>query len=294
MEVYIFELIYDYSIKGKIVDKVFIDKLVEIVVWGKHLDYYVRKVNITDKLVANANGVIGAEYNLTSMDISIHSGSIQRILEGRSYHYNYSFNSLERIMFKNLSVAQIILHELEHAYQNKQCDMVHDDSTYSKLIQASFLLEKSINDWQILMAIINGRINEKDLSTLLSKYKSLYQQYYRVNPSERLAQIKSYKMIINLLKPIREQVPNLYKFESATLLKEKLKEYSNLWQIGICPTQKFLFGVELESIWYDLDFYNKNVKKLTKKACAKYSLEKRLALGLPISCSEYDSLKQKL
>ena len=296
MEFYIFKLVYDYSINGKIIDKTFIDRLVEIVVLEKRLYNYIQRVNITDKLIKSSNGIIGAEYNLTSMDISIHSGSIQRIIESKSKHYQYYylFNSLERLMFKNLLIVQIILHELEHVYQNKLCDNRHDNSIYFKLINASFLLEKSLNNWEIFKAISTGKIDENDLSALLSKYKNLYQQYYKVNPSERLAQINSYKTIVNLLTPVRDQVPNLYNHEYLTLLKEKLNGYPNPWQIGICPTQIFLFGVELEDVWKDLDFYNKKVKKLTKTVYSKYSLEKRLSLGLPISELEYNSLNQKL
>ena len=296
MEFYIFKLVYDYSINGKIIDKTFIDRLVEIVVLEKRLYNYIQRVNITDKLIKSSNGIIGAEYNLTSMDISIHSGSIQRIIESKSKHYQYYylFNSLERLMFKNLLIVQIILHELEHVYQNKLCDNRHDNSIYFKLINASFLLEKSLNNWEIFKAISTGKIDENDLSALLSKYKNLYQQYYKVNPSERLAQINSYKTIVNLLTPVRDQVPNLYNHEYLTLLKEKLNGYPNPWQIGICPVQIFLFGVELEDVWKDLDFYNKKVKKLTKTVYSKYSLEKRLSLGLPISELEYNSLNQKI
>lgn len=296
MEFYIFKLVYDYSINGKIIDKTFIDRLVEIVVLEKRLYNYIQRVNITNKLIKSSNGIIGAEYNLTSMDISIYSGSIQRIIESKSKHYQYYylFNSLERLMFKNLLIVQIILHELEHAYQNKLCDNRHDNSIYFKLINASFLLEKSLNNWEIFNAISTGKIDENDLSALLSKYKNLYQQYYKVNPSERLAQINSYKTIVNLLTPVRDQVPNLYNHEYLTLLKEKLNGYPNPWQIGICPAQIFLFGVELEDVWKDLDFYNKKVKKLTKTVYSKYSLEKRLSLGLPISELEYNSLNQKL
>ena len=131
MELEILKLIYDYSVKGKLVDLKFIDKIIEIVVNRRSLNNYVRNITVTNTLEKQDYGVVCAAYSPLKKEMVLDYESIQNLLENSSY-YDSLLNGLEQIMFKNLIITQIVFHELEHAYQFKQTDNKSDNSIESK------------------------------------------------------------------------------------------------------------------------------------------------------------------
>lgn len=287
MELEILKLIYDYSANGKLADIKFVDKLIEIVVSKKSLNNYVRNVQFTNKLDKNDYEVVAATYNPQNMEILVDYESIQINIENKSY-YDPLFHTLEQAMFRNLTITQTILHELEHAYQMKQVDNKSDDSIEAKLVNASFVLEYAMKNPRFLTALLNGEIPTKDFISYIIQHKKLYKQYYHFNPAERLAQVKSFKTIINSIEPIKNYIPNLYEFQQASLIEEMLRGYQDSWNQGSCPTQVYLLGTGQINVWSELDFYSQNPIQLMKNVSDKYNLANRLALGLPVSYEEYN------
>ena len=96
----ILKLVYDYSRNGKLVDRKFVDKIIEIVVSKRELNDYVRQVVFKDGLEKTANGVIAAGYTPFSKQIVVNYESIQFILEQMGY-YDGLFTDFEQIMFRN-------------------------------------------------------------------------------------------------------------------------------------------------------------------------------------------------
>ena len=288
MELEILKLIYDYSVNRKLIDPKFIDKLIEIVVSKKSLNDYVRNVEFTNKLEKNDYMVECAAYAPISMKILVDYESIQIAIENRS-HYEQLFQSLEKIMYRNLTITQYILHELEHAFQNKQADNKPDNSTETKLVSASFVIEQAMKNPRVLNALLKGEIPAQNFIIYALQNRKLKKQYYAFNPIERLAQINSFKTIINSIKPIKKYIPNLYEFKQASLVEEMVRGYASSWSQGICPTQVYLFGTKQSSVWSELDFYDQNLSQLIKNVNDGYTLAKRLSLGLPISYDEYNS-----
>ncbi len=284
MELEILKLIYNYSAHGQLIDVKFIDKLVEIIIVKNNLQNYVRDVRFTDKLEKRENAVVCAAYSHFKRKILVDYVSIQLILENRC-HYDQLFNSLEQIMFRNLTITQFILHELEHALQYQQFDNKNDDSLEAKLVKASFKYERILKDPRILNDMVK---NEKEVKGVFNYLKTLYRQFYDLNPTERLAQVKSFRLILDVLQAIKKYIPNLYEFTEASLIEEMLKGYPESWEFGSCPTQVYLFGYHQNQVWYDLDFYDSDPDKLMENV-SKYNLPERLSLGLPISIREYNS-----
>ncbi|MBE6138770.1 MAG: hypothetical protein E7173_03400 [Firmicutes bacterium] len=287
MELEILKLIYYYSVNGKLVDSKFIDKIIEIVVNKKNLDSYVRNVRFTSQLDKNDYGVTCAAYSPLSMEVLIDYESIKIVMENRS-SYDCLFHSLEQIMFRNLTITQIILHELEHAYQNKQADSKADSSIEVKLIKASLFLEQAMKNPKFLAAVLKGEIISQDFLTYILQNRELYKQYYALNPTERLAQINSFRAILTSIEPIKKHIPNLYEFQNASLVEEMLRGYQDSWNEGICPTQVYLFGTRQSKVWLDFDFYNQDSKQLIKTVSEQNNLARRLSLGLPVTYEEYE------
>ena len=291
MELEILKLIYDYSVNGKLVDSKFIDKLIEIVVSKKSLNNYVRNVKFTNKLEKNDYRVYCAAYSPLSMEILVDYESIQIAMENRSY-YERLFQSLEQIMFRNLTITQYILHELEHAFQNKQADDKSDNSIEAKLVNASFVLEQAMKNPRVLNALLKGEIPVQDFIIYTLQNRKLYKQYYALNPTERLAQVNSFRTIVDSIEPIKKYIPNLYEFEQASLVEAMLRGYTDSWNQGICPTQVYLFGTGQSNVWSELDFYNRDYSQLMKNVSDRYNLAKRLSLGLPVSYDEYNIMDE--
>lgn len=288
MELEILKLIYDYSINEKLADKEFIDKIIEIVVSKKSLNRYVKSLQFTE-LYKNDYEVACAAYDTSNMRISVDYESIQIAMKQYSY-YDQLFHTLERTMFKNLTITQIILHELEHAFQNKQADNMLDNSIEAKLVRASFSILHMMDNPRLLTAFLNDEISKRDFIFLDEQYKKLYKKYYLINPSERLAQVNSFKLIIEVMKPIKEYIPNLYDFELASSIGEMVKGYGNSWKHAICPTQLFLFDTGQDDVWNGFDFYDQDFNQLIENVCHKYNLARRFQLGLPVSRNEYNTL----
>ncbi len=286
MELKILRLIYDYSVNHKLLDSKFIDKLIEIVITERSLDEFVNNVRFTNKLDKNDYGVVCAAYNPLNKEIIIDYDSIQVVLENHSY-YEQLFFDLEQIFYRNLIITQIILHELEHAFQYKQLDNKKDDSIEAKLVKASFVLEQAMKNPKFLNAILKGEISSQDIYIYVMQNRELYKQYYKFNPTERLAEVNSYTTIINTIEPIKKYIPNLLEFEKASMVEESLKGYKDIDGIGICPTQVYLCGVRQNKVWSEFDFYDQDSSKLIKNVCGEYNLAKRLSLGLPVTADEY-------
>lgn len=273
MEIEILRLVHNYSLKRKLADNEFVDKIIEIVVSKKSLNDYVRNVIFINKLRKDCT----AEYDDLSKEILVYFPSIQINLDHMSRSYNTLFTDFEQIMFRNLIVAEIILHELEHALQARQADNELDISIEANLMRESFEFAK----------IIGRKINNSSNSYDLFRARSLHAYYYYLDPAERLADINAFKTILLAIEPIKKRVSNLYEFEKASFVEAQLKGYQISWERGSCPTQVFLNGFSGFYMWYKLDFYDYNDRQLLENVKSRYDLEKRLSLGLPITRHEF-------
>lgn len=293
VELEMLKLIYAYSVNGKLVDSRFIDKLIEIVVSKKSLNNYVRNIRFTNELEKNDCGVLCAAYSPLTKEVLLDYESMQIVMENSSY-YESLFGDLEQVMFRNMTITQIILHELEHAYQHKQADNKMDNSIERKLINASFVLEQAMKNPKFITAILNGEIPSNEVLIYVLQNRELYKRYYAFNPIERLAQINSFRNIVDLIEPIKRHIPNLYEFQNASLVEEMLMGYEDSWHQGICPTQVYLSGTRQSKVWSEFDFYNQDSSQLLKSVSNQYSLARRLQLGLPVSYDEYTATNEWL
>ena len=286
----ILKLIYDYSINCKLVDCNFIDKLIEIVTNERGLETYVKNVEFTSKLDKEESIVTLAAYDFLKKNIIVDYDSVKIFLEHNSY-YDSLFTLFEKYMFRNISIVQTILHELEHAYQSKQLDQYQQHpSIEQQLIKASFVLEQALKNPKIIADLLKSNITESQLALYISNYRLLYKQSYQFNPTERLAQINSYKIIGQTLKEIQKYIPNLYEFEEATLTEELLNSYPEAAEYGGCPTQVYLHFNYRDDVWKLFPFYHENPQQLLQNVSAQYNLNDRLTLGLPIKQEEYEGI----
>lgn len=284
MELEILKLFYDYSINGKLVDPNFIDKLIEIVVSNKKLNDYIRTVEFTNRLDKSDYAVQCASYSYSSKKILIDYESIQQFMVNEIQCYGHLFIPFEQIMFNNLTIVQIILHELEHAYQYKQADDKNDNSLENKIIHACFRVNLALQNPKFLEGV-----TEKELNIYLQHTREQYKKYYIFKPTERLAQYHSYKTILEAIKQIQNLIPNLYEFNNALFAEEMIKGYRESIKDYncTCPTEVYLAQNNIYETWKGFDFYKEDSQQILQEVSKEYSLSKRVSLGLPISNEEY-------
>ena len=140
---------------------------------------------------------------------------------------------------------------------------------------------------KFISAVRNGDISGQDFYIYFSLNRALYKRYYRLDPTERLAEVNSFRTVINAIEPVKKYIPNLYEFKNASLVEVMLRGYKESWNEGICPTQVYLSAIRQSKIWSEFDFYSQDSNQLVKNVSDQYSLVRRLSLGLPISYDEY-------
>lgn len=159
------------------------------------------------------------------------------------------------MLYINLSIVQILLHEIEHANQRK---IAYNDNTLEALIiRLSFL------------------INDYDNENL-----------YEYCPEERLAEIKSFEEICTMINYIKDKLfilPNIIETEK---LKRELRGYHyRNGYVNIPIFDYFTLGGKEKLI----DTFN-----LPNNSINKYKLNNRLKYGLIITDNEYKNSTKKL
>lgn len=287
----ILALIYDYSLRGKLADAEFIVKLSDIVIKARGLSSYIKNVRFVESIY-NADGNIAyIMYSPMTSDIVVNISAIRGLLSEKK-DSDKIFTKFEQIMFRNLEISQKVLHDLEHGFQHKRIDIKSNQSFEANLLRAGFILPSSKEN--LLEILLRRSSNLEELSTpakvqeLLSEIMAIYKKYYIYNPMERLADIDSYKMLISMLKEIRNEIKPLYEYMKASLVEILLFSYPECWdQNGICPTQFFLYGTDQKEVWYNYDFVVPDYDEMIRILSKRYDLNQRLRLGLPIHTSEY-------
>lgn len=286
MEIKLLRLIYDYSIKGKLVDKNYIEKFVEFVVNSKSLNKYVCGLQILpEKKGRIKNGMSLASYRPFSKTICVYTNGINEMLK-RKERYKVLFNDVEQIFYKNLIISQIILHELEHANQRKIID--NEKGLEPEILKLSAVYI----DFNIRIKLIEAgySIEEIKIYFLSKNAKKIenYKKNYLIAPEERLAQIKSYQEILDLLSHIKEYVPNLIEFEQTNKIENLLRGFDyDLCYIS-SPTISYLHQNGNSQALKRFDWYDENYLKCLEKSKDTYSLVDRLKYGLMIDENEFD------
>lgn len=259
------KLIYDYSVSGKLADNEFYYKVIEIVVRKQETDEYLKDVYIIKKedykkekykkIISAFGGAYDAlaGYEKNEKIIAILKDNLKH-----QFHYlNYlPFDSeTDRMLFFNLLITKVLLHELEHVNQEK-------------------------------IKVINNEIEGQILRLVDKNYGRETRQTYPYNPMERLAEIKAYDEVLKIIEEIKMLSPYLIRFFKQSYDVSLISGYGYEKCRLIIPTIKYfeLHGKKVPFEWYSANKYK--CLSLTKQSFP--FVDDRLKYGLPISFKEYD------
>ncbi len=255
----ILSLLYDYSIDGKLIDKEFIEKLVDYLVCKDNLENYISSYEFSDHF---SDDGVSARFILDNKKLITYLNIYDVANSKAGVQHNLYF--YEKNLYKNIVIMQILLHEITHIKHFKIDDEKRKDLE-SVLINISILLcKKSIFE--------NPRENIE-----------AYFKLGRYNPTERIAEIDSIRIVKDFVCLMEKQVPDLEDVLEAEFLKRNLWGYSS--NEFICPTEYFLTELNLTSTWNSLATIN---------FFEQYDLMERLRLGLPINIEEYRKIDEMI
>lgn len=245
----ILKIIYDKTIANKILDLKDIEKILEILVVEKRLNDYILNISIQQ---IRGNNL--ASYSTYTKKITIYAEMINQMVKDIEKNI-LNINVFEATLYKNLLILQTLLHEVEHANQQK---IAYNDNTLEALIIR-------------LSYLVNNGYDEN---------------LYEYCPEERLAEIKTFEEIFILVSCVNKKLitlPNIIEMEK---LKRQLRGYHYKNNFVTVPiVDYFTIGNKKEL----LDTFD-----LSNVCLKNYALNDRCKYGFPISINEYGTSMKKL
>ncbi len=168
---------------------------------------------------------------------------------------------------KSLYALEVIYHELQHAKNLMKIDEGKDDIE-------STVLKYALKEYAIMNNLDFSRDYELDELGLL---RARIKDNYETNPGERIAEIKAWKELVNLLKNQRN-TRDLLAVRTMLFYSYIRGYHDNNYYID-APTLDFLLNTEQ---FHDLKILKRRLKS------KQYNLDTRLLCGLPITYEEYD------
>ena len=292
MEEDILKVIYTYSINQKLPDKQFIEQLVEIILKDRSLKEYIKELVFMPNPKEKLNFTATMGYGAITKKIYIYQENLYIVLKKEMKELN--LNKIEAMFYANFRTAQMLLHEIEHAIQEKQMDKLpFNIKKYDIETQLFRIYKYDAEETKKLMNFLTTSKNPVYQKKLAEK-RTLYKTFYAYDPLERLAQLHSLTMVKKMITPLQRQLPNLYKIEMYNLFEESLNGYEPTFFEIKSPTLEHLKGLQYLEKLKDLEIYSNNNKTLISNILNQYSLQTRLDLGLPLTKIEYHELKRTL
>ncbi len=252
----ILKIVYDYSISGKILDIRIIEKIIALLIDKKDINNYVSNISVISK----KNSKMLASYCNITRIVVLNRNVINYMMVSIEKNLLIS-NNFEKILYKNLSIIQVVLHELEHATQEK--------ILYTENSVEAFLLRIS--------SLVNGNLKTK---------------LYEVCPDERLAEIKSFEDIISIINPVNKKFLELTDILQNDRLQRLLRGYHYKNGSVNFPLIEFMKSSNNSELLELFDWYNENSNICLNNVVSVFEIDDRFKYGFPIALMEYsESIK---
>lgn len=271
------KIAYDESKKRRIID---LQQVVEIMREKLQVEEYLTELIIDDTSVKDGFGY----YNFDSLDMIVYEKALLK--STKRYQKSITFQSdFEMYFFNNLWFYATLYHEFCHVLQNKELENMESNSLEKKLTELSF---KKSQD--ILKKIKEGR-NSLMLSQiqkyLLEKYYHyLSNKTYSLDPTERIAKIRSHLFQYELANRIKEKVPTVVNFFDYATSCCQMYAY----QESDIPIINYIHQIHIEEVLEVWDLWGGSIEKLKENSLANYNLEERMLYSLYVTEKEKTKL----
>ncbi|MDO4341276.1 MAG: hypothetical protein Q4C44_00840 [bacterium] len=284
MEEELLSLIFDYSINRKIADNAFCDRLLEIVLNHRELHDFVKDAYYIRGEEGTKTDKTAAYYMSVDRSIVVDFDNIESKLNYLKL-VDPKFNELEVYLIRNIIIARTLLHELEHANQIKKV------ATGQNGLDACILeLSPIYINLKSTLDLLNRGLSREEAESIVEPLKDQYLKFYKSDPSERMAEIDSYKTTNSILNMINKPIPQVRRHQNSELAYTLLDGYKE-------STDIFPNAPTLNNLYYFGSLNRLSIAGYTIKdfrefftAISAMSLDKRLYYGLTISNGEYEAI----
>ena len=275
MEKDICSLVFNQLRKNKRIDTAFINEIIYIYLSHKHMEGFIKENVDETNLQACSNykkgeGATIAAFDPKNKKIVYSEEGVKELNYYLQKSYSPAFKNDDMFLLLSLYVTQIILHELEHVSQYKQTTE-KEDTLESKLLSSTKCCEIIYTDYPF------------------------FQRNYQKDLSERLAQIRSFTTITNII--AEEDLHNNFNvFFNNKLINEKLRgfDFNQYIYFSTGPTLDYMDELIINGYASEdsLYLYKKDKEKALLELYGQYSTSERVDFGLPILKQEYDQLNE--
>lgn len=186
----VFKIIYDKTKAKKIIGINDIENILALVINEKCLNYYIKNINVQSK---RSNYLVS--YSVKYNNITIYSNTIEKMKNDLNNQL-INIGDFDKLLYINLLLLQIVLHEIEHANQQKELKFI--TTLESFIIKLSYLVTYDI------------KMNEK---------------LYECSPEERFAEIRSMSEVAFMINYIERKSLTLERVFELEKLKRYLRGY---------------------------------------------------------------------
>lgn len=242
---------------------------------------YVRRIEETTFIKGSAQFlpsfrtiVINYNYIKKSMD------KAKKVLQEDTNTTRHS----EKKLIKLLTAYRILLHEIYHSKQIYNVFDTCETDIETEIIRSLYNIE--IEEYK-------KEQEKKDKSEIIEqktfKINKILMPYSEINPIERKAEIESYKVIREMINPIKNSYPKVYDEIEMQILVNMCNGYQY-----ISPYEQVLDIIKTNDIKYKLPYNSTNINDFTNKIKDKTTEIERMELGLNVSRNTIEKTFDKL
>lgn len=221
------KIIYDYIKKNKVPDENFYEKQLEIIIREKDINSYISDIRFITKPKKINGKDAPASYEIGTGKITICPQLLNET--ALDYAYDSYLTGIDKKLYFYIMATHILLHETEHANQEKKINMLSD-------LESLILLE-SVPFFKMTILEENGRyFSDDEVEKIMENYNKSYIENYCLSPLERIANISSSKIDYNIGLEFSNSSIQL----NTNLLLDTYNYYVGAYELQKEPTKYFI------------------------------------------------------
>lgn len=252
-------LVIKYANNNQKIDTNFINKTIKIASSYYELDKYILENFNSPLLFCEAGYIIDTKIIITNLN---------SILKDSNEIEKESPFLKQSKAFKYLYCIHVLLHEIEHAKQQKT---IYEENIESKILHAEFNLVFKAKQKNFIKKFIEYK-----------KQSKLRTKFYTFSPSERLAEIRSLETSKTIAKLLQDEMCYDYMLESQLYNLIRGYNVGLINYLSNAPTKYYLQQVNPNYNFNELDILSKNL-----------NTEKSIELGLQVEKNEIHKIAEE-
>lgn len=283
-------LLYDYSVRGRIADREFLDHVLSFYWSGlkgylEHLSFEkIKQDNLSENLYCPM------AYSFYEKSILVDEDIIKQNFPNVMLSFqSFGLDQLSSILAYNSRILAELLHEIDHSVQHKK-GVEKKDTLEGKLLNLCFYPEIELLAQPTWRSKLINIFYPSHFVDILRSLKNVNDSFGRVAPFERLAQINSIKQVLGLLEVLDvdiKKIPDVLKWFKTFLLNQCFVGYENKDSV---PLLSYL--EEVKKLNYKE--LNKIICELENHFAEIDTVDDKVKYGLSISSSEFSSLAKRI